>query len=284
MRSGSNVLRIEPVTGAIGAEISGIDLSDDLSDAMIGDLRRALLDHLVIFFRDQAITPEQHKAFGRRFGELHIHPITAPMAGHPEIIEVIKEPDETINWGDNWHTDLTALAAPPMGSILYAKEVPPFSGDTQFGNMYLAYETLSPSLRRFVSGLTCLHSQKAASYQSGFKAMANREEASESSAEHPLVRTHPETGKKALFLPWPGWGRIVELSPAESEAMLKLLREHADNPDFACRFRWRKHSLAFWDNRCTRHRATADYFYAQRGFPPHRRHLHRVSIQGDRPV
>lgn len=281
---GSNRLSIEPLTGAIGAEIAGIDLAEDLTDATVAELRRALLDHLVIFFRDQAMTPDQHKAFVRRFGELHIHPITKPMPGHPEIIEVIKEADETANWGDNWHTDLTALPEPPLGSVLYAREIPPFSGDTQFCNMYLALETLSPSMRAFLAGLTCLHSQKVASYQSGFKGMANKEEATASSAEHPLVRTHPETGKQALFLPWPGWGRILGLSQGESDAILKFLREHADNPDFACRFRWRRNSVAFWDNRCTRHRATADYFYAQRGFPPHRRHLHRVSIRGDRPA
>ncbi len=148
-----NTIQVEPVSGALGAEVRGVDLAKDLSAEVVADVQRALMDHLVIFFRDQIMTPEQQKAFGRRFGELHIHPITEPMKGHPEIIEVIKEADELGNWGDEWHTDLTALPEPPLGSILYAKEVPPFSGDTQFSNMYLAYETLSSDFRRFLDGL-----------------------------------------------------------------------------------------------------------------------------------
>ena len=134
-----NRIQVEPLSGALGAEIHGVDLTDDLSAEVVSDLHSALMDHLVIFFRDQIMTPEQHKAFGRRFGELHIHPITEPMKGHPEIIEVIKEADELGNWGDEWHTDLTALPEPPLGSILYAKEVPPFSGDTQFSNMSFVF-------------------------------------------------------------------------------------------------------------------------------------------------
>jgi taurine dioxygenase len=277
-----NTIQVEPVSGALGAEVRGVDLAKDLSAEVVADLNRALMDHLVIFFRDQVMTPEQQKAFARRFGELHIHPITEPMKGHPEIIEVIKEADELGNWGDEWHTDLTALREPPMGSILYAKEVPPFSGDTQFSNMYLAYETLSSDLRHFLDGRVCHHRQNLSGY-SGYKSMANKS-STPSDAEHPLVRTHPVTGKKALFLARPGAGLIKGLSPAESEAIFALLYRHAENPDFACRFRWKKNSVAFWDNRCTRHRVTADYFYAQRGFEPHRRHMHRVTVQGDRPA
>jgi taurine dioxygenase len=277
-----NRIQVEPVTGALGAEIRGIDLSQHLSDEVVADVHAALMDHLVLFFRDQTMTPEQHKAFGRRFGELHIHPITVPMTGHPEIIEVIKEADETGNWGDEWHTDLTALPEPPMGSILYAKEVPPFSGDTQFANMYLAYETLSPTMRAFLDPLVCRHVQNIAGY-SGYRSMANMA-TQPSQAAHKIVRTHPVTGRKALFLPRPGAGFLEGLSPAENDAVFRLLYEHAQNPDFACRFRWKKNSVAFWDNRCTRHRVTADYFYEKRGFEPHRRHMHRVTIQGDRPI
>jgi taurine dioxygenase len=274
-------IQVEPLSGALGAEIHGIDLRE-LSTEVVAEVRAALMEHLVIFFRDQIMTPEQHKALGRRFGELHIHPITEPMKGNPEIIEVIKEAEELGNWGDEWHTDLTALPEPPLGSILYAKEVPPFSGDTQFSNMYLAYETLSADFRRFLDGLVCHHVQNLAGY-SGYKSMTNKpSEASQ--AEHRLVRTHPETGRKALFLARPGAGSFKGLSRAESEAIFALLYRHAENPDFACRFRWKKNSVAFWDNRCTRHRVTADYFYAQRGFEPHRRHMHRVTIRGDRPA
>jgi taurine dioxygenase len=277
-----NTIEVTPLTGALGGEVQGVDLAKDLSAEVVADLRKALMDHLVIFFRDQIITPEQHKAFARRFGELHIHPITVPMKDHPEIIEVIKEADELGNWGDEWHTDLTALPEPPLGSILYAKEVPPFSGDTQFSSMYLAYETLSADFRRFLDGLVCHHVQNLSGY-SGYKSMANMSSKGAQS-EHRLVRTHPDTGKKALFLPRPGAGVLKGLSRAESDAIFELLYRHSENPDFACRFRWKKNSVAFWDNRCTRHRVTADYFYAQRGFEPHRRHMHRVTIQGDRPI
>lgn len=275
-------IQVEPLTGAIGAEIRGVDLSRALGDDVVAALRTALLDHLVLFFRDQMLTPEQLKSAARRFGPLHVHPLTKPMAGHPEIIEVIKEAEETGNWGDAWHTDLTALPEPPLGSLLYAKQIPAYSGDTQFLNMYLAYETLSAPMRDFLDGLTCHHVQNIGGY-SGYKAMANFEDVAASEATHPLVRVHPETGKRALMLARPGKGRIREVSPGESEAILNFLHEHASNPDFACRFRWQVNSLAFWDNRCTRHRVTADYFYKQRGFAPSRRHLQRVTIQGDRP-
>jgi taurine dioxygenase len=179
---------------------------------------------------------------------------------------------------------LTALAAPPLGSILYGKEIPPFSGDTQFLNMYLAYETLSAPLRNFLDGLTCIHDQDVEAYgEARFKAMRNMQGASASRALHPLVRTHPETKRKALFLSRPARTTIKDLTGKESATLLAFLDEHASNPDFACRFRWRPHSVAFWDNRCTRHRVTADYFYGQRGFAPHRRHMYRVTVQGDVP-
>ncbi|MGD9943623.1 MAG: TauD/TfdA dioxygenase family protein [Burkholderiaceae bacterium] len=276
-------LNVAPVTGAIGAEIHGIDLSEPLSQFEIDAVRRALLEHLVVFFRDQHLTPDSLKTFGSRFGELDIHPLTRSMDGHPEIIEVIKEPEETINWGDDWHTDLTALPEPPLGSILYALEIPPYSGDTHFLNMYLAYETLSAAMRHFVDGLTVHHVQNLSTYR-GFKSMRNFDDARASQAVHPLVRTHPETGKRALFLSRPADARIVELSEAESAALIDYLHEHASNLDLSCRFRWRAGSVAMWDNRCTRHRVTADYFYAQRGFAPARRHMQRVTIRGDRPV
>src|SRR5262249_44811714 len=153
------------------------------------DVRHAFLDHLVVFFRDQVLTPEQQKAFTRRFGPLHIHPTTVAMKEHPEIIEVIKEPEETINWGDEWHTDLTALPEPPMGSTLYAREIPPYSGDTMFANMYLAYDALSPVMKGIVDGLTCIHVQDLGGY-SKQRSMGVIPGAA-SQAEHPIVRTHP---------------------------------------------------------------------------------------------
>jgi taurine dioxygenase len=203
------------------------------------------------------------------------------MKGHPEVIEIIKEPEETHNWGDNWHTDLTGLAEPPMGSILYAKEVPPFGGDTQWSNMYLAYETLSDTMKQQIGGLRVVHASDNSTYQQfmGMTALAGPSHES----EHPLVRTHPVTGKKSLFLARKKIREIRGMKPQESAALLSFLCDHAENPDFACRFRWRVGSVAFWDNRCTQHRVTADYFYAERGFAPHRRHMQRVTIKGDRP-
>jgi taurine dioxygenase len=278
-----NSLEIEPVTGAIGAEIKGLDISEKLSPQAVADLRAALEEHLVIFMRDQQPSPDQLKAFTANFGELHIHPIMVPMPGHPEIIEVIKEPDETSNWGDGWHTDLIALPEPPMGSVLYAIETPPYSGDTHFANMYLAFETLSSTMQNFIEPMVCSHRQELGGFGKP-KAMATRSEAEPSSANHPLVRTHPWTGKKSLFLGRPGRTQIIGLSKQESDSLLNFLIEHAANPDFSCRFRWKKNSLAFWDNRCTQHRVTADYFYSQRHFEPHRRHMQRITLIGDRPA
>jgi taurine dioxygenase len=273
--------RIEPLTGALGAEIHGVSLGRPLDSDEFAGIQQALLDHLVIFFRDQELTPEQQTSFARRFGELDIHQYTAAMEGHPEVIEIIKEPEETHNWGDNWHTDLTGLPEPPMGSILYAKEVPPFGGDTQWSNMYLAYEKLSDTMKRQIGGLRVVHASDSSTYQQ-FKGMTALAGLSHES-EHPLVRTHPVTGKKSLFLARKKMREIRGMKPKESAALLSFLCDHAENPDFACRFRWRVGSVAFWDNRCTQHRVTADYFCAERGFAPHRRHMQRVTIKGDRP-
>lgn len=277
----SRKFRIEPLTGAIGAEIEGLDLARPLDSGTVADLHQALLDHLVLFFRNQEITPEQHKQFGRYFGELDIHQFTAAMEGHPEIIEVIKEPEETHNWGDNWHTDLTGLPEPPMGSILYAIEVPPFGGDTQFSNMYLAYATLSEAMKRQIDGLRVVHTSDDSGYHNfkGMSALPGQAYAT----EQPLVRTHPVTGRKSLFISRRKMRNICGMTQRESALLLNFVCDHAENPDFACRFRWRKGSMAFWDNRCTQHRVTADYFYELRGFAPHRRRLHRVTIKGDRP-
>ncbi len=277
----SDQIRIEPVTGALGAEVHGIDMAVPLDADTYRLLRAALLDHLVLFFRDQVLTPSQHIAFTRQFGELETHQYTEGMAEHPQIVEIVKSAEETHNWGDNWHTDLTALSEPSLGSVLFAREVPPFGGDTQFSNMYLAYETLSDGMKRLLDGLVCVHETDHRGYEN-FKEM-QAIAAPASRAEHPLVRTHPETGRKALFLSRRKITTIKGMTPRESRPLLDFLCDHAENPDFACRFRWRSGSAVFWDNRCTQHRVSADYFYALWGFAPSRRHLHRVSIRGDRP-
>jgi len=273
---------VVPMTGAIGAEIFGVDLSKPLADDVFEEIHRAFLDHLVIFFRDQEITPDQQKAFARRFGELHIHPYTAPIKGHREVIEIVKEPDENINWGDGWHTDLVVEEELPMGSILYAKEIPAYGGDTSFSNMYLAYETLSEPMKTIVDGLTSVFKGALNGYTS-FRSMTTLPNAAPLSAEHPLVHTHPETGKKSLLLHRKNLKHFKGMSESESKPILDHLFSHAENPNFACRFRWQKGSIAMWDNRCTQHRVTADYFWKERGYEPSRRRMHRVTVRGHVP-
>jgi len=282
MRERYERIRVEPVTGALGAEILDVDLAEKLDSETFSEIHDAFLDHLVLFFRDQHLTPEQHKDFAGRFGALHVHPLTEGMPDHPEIVEVVKEADELHNWGDGWHTDLPFLAEPPMGSVLYARDVPPFSGDTHFANMYLAYETLSDTMKGLLEGLKCVFSGNLGNYNrfAGMTAIGN---VGEFSAAHPIVRTHPVTGRKALYLVRKVSKSIEGMSATESAAMLEFLCGHAENPDFSCRFRWRANSIAMWDNRCAQHRVSADYFYAERSFPPTRRCLHRVTIAGDRP-
>jgi taurine dioxygenase len=271
---GSSTVSIQRLTPTIGAEICGLDLTVPLSDGQIETIRRALLDHLVIFFRDQALTPGQHKAFARRFGELHIHP--APLGildGDPEVIIVQADEHSQRIAGEVWHSDVSCDPEPPMASILHLKEVPPVGGDTLFANMYAAYEALSPPLQRFLSGLTAVHD--------GARNYAGRTTAAERDteyprAEHPVVRTHPITDWPTLFVNRMFTTRIVELQQKESDAVLEMLYLHIENPQFHCRFRWQPNSVAFWDNRCVQHQALWDYF-------PQRRYGHRVTIAGDAP-
>ena len=274
-------IEVAPVCGALGAEISGVDLSNPSDDAM-AEVRRALNDYSVIFFRDQNMTPDQHKDFGRRFGTLNIHPIYEPLDGHPEILQVVKEADALNNIGDSWHSDATFLPEPPMGSILYAREIPPFGGDTLFANLSLAYEMLTDGMRRMLSNLQAVHSD-------AFLTRGNEERNSTRSTKlkagamsaketlHPVVRTHPETGRKALYVN-PGFTRrINELTLAESRIILDFLFGHFQQPQFIYRHTWAPGDLVIWDNRCTCHNAVADYDMSER------RHLIRTSVEGDKP-
>jgi taurine dioxygenase len=267
-------LSVQKISPSIGGEIGDIDLSGGVTDALLADLREALLDNLVIFFRDQHLTPAQHKAFGRRFGQLHIHP--APLGvldGHPEIVVVQADANSTQVAGEEWHSDVSCDVEPPMGSMLYLTEVPATGGDTLFASMYSAYEALSDSMQHFLAGLTATHD--GARNYAGRRTDPKRE-AEYPSAEHPVVRTHPETGRNALFVNPLFTTRIVQLRKLESDSLLRMLFRHIENPEFQCRFRWKRNSLAFWDNRCTQHLALWDYY-------PQRRYGHRVTIAGDRP-
>ena len=279
----SNRIEVRPIAGAIGAEIHGIDLADSPSDEQFDTVRRAFLDHQVIFFRDQALDPDSHKELGRRFGELNIHGYYKSLPGHPEILPVLKEPEATENIGGVWHSDVTYLPEPALGSILYALEVPAAGGDTMFASQYHAYEALSDGMKEMLEGLRAIHSsdlftnkaRRDAANATRTTKLAEIDETVESS--HPVVRTHPETGRKCLFVNGAFTRRIDGWTVEESRPLLDYLYRQAARPEFTCRFRWRQGSIAFWDNRCTQHYALNDY----QGY---RRTMHRVTLEGDRPV
>ncbi len=275
-----NSLEIRPIAGALGAEIGGIDLTEELDGETISGIRRAWLDHLVIFFREQPLAPDRFLAFARRFGEVVEYPFIKGIDGFPEITPVVKLEHERVNFGGLWHTDTAYLECPPMGTMLIAREVPPFGGDTLFANMYLAYETLSPGMRRLLDGLVAVNSSAKADVtktredllRDGAKPDAQREYV----AAHPVVRTHPETGRKALYVNGGHTVRFKDMTGAESASLLQYLFAHQQRPEFTCRFRWEAGSIAFWDNRCTQHNPINDYH-------GHRRIMHRVTLAGDKP-
>ena len=277
-----NRLSVKPIAASLGAEIEGVDLSQDLDDDVIAEIRQALLDHFVIFFHDQDITPEQHLAFARRFGTLSQHDQVKGMEAYPDIIEVRKEPEDERNFGGAWHGDVTYLEEPPLGSILYALEVPPVGGDTLWANQYLAFETLSDGMRAMLDGLTMIHtpakiyglSSQDWSKDSSVKTSPNA--TAEYETEHPLIRTHPETGRKALFVSGLFTPRFKDMTEEESKPLIDFLMKQATREEFTCRFRWKAGDIAFWDNRATLHYALNDY-------SGYRRVMHRVTINGDRP-
>ena len=275
-------LEVEPVAGALGAEVHGVDLGERLDDATVAEIRGALLEHGVIFFRDQEFDSAQHKALARRFGDIFVHPNYYGTGPDPEIVEIRREPGDTRVVGEEWHTDTTMMAAPPMGAILYAIEVPPFGGDTLFANQYLAYDTLSTGMQRMLGGLRAVHSdRKVAGPQSrvnaGRSTKARDDDAwRETVNVHPVVRTHPETGRKLLYVNASYTVGFEEMTEAESRTLLDFLLEHGHRPEFTCRFRWQNGSVAFWDNRCVKHLAINDS-------GPFRRLMRRVQIAGDPP-
>lgn len=273
-------MRVEPIAGALGAEVSGVDLSKDLADATIAELRRAWLEHLVLFFRDQDLPPATFLAFARRFGEPIEYPFVKGLDDFPEIIPVLKLPQETINFGGIWHSDTTYLEVPPMASMLVAREVPAAGGDTEFANMYLAYETLSEGLRRVLDGLVAVNSSAAADVsrtrEDRLKDSARADAKKEYVAAHPVVRVHPETGRRALYVNVAHTVRFEGMTEEESRPLLQFLFRHQVRPEFTCRFHWRPGSLAMWDNRCAQHNAINDY-------QGRKRLLHRITLAGDRP-
>ncbi|HMA89788.1 MAG TPA: TauD/TfdA family dioxygenase [Burkholderiales bacterium] len=263
------------LTPLCGAELRGIDLAQPLEELEVKALEGALAEHCVLFFRDQSMSPEQQKTLGRRFGELHLHPAWPRLVpGHPEIMEIYADEKSKRVAGEDWHSDVSCDAEPPLGTILYMLEVPPVGGDTLFANMYAAWESLSAPMRRMLEGMTALHDGEYV-YRGRYEG-ALEEGKVYPRSEHPVVRTHPVSGRKALFVNRTFTTRIVQLAKHESDAVLAMLFEHLERPEFQCRFRWQPGSVAFWDNRCAQHHAMWDYY-------PQRRRGLRVTIKGDAP-
>ena len=272
-------IEVRPIAGAIGAEIHNVDVGADLDEGTVGDIRQALLDHCVIFFRDQKLDVARHKVFTRRFGEIFIHPNYKGTQADPEIIVITREPGDKKIVGEDWHTDTTMMPEPPMGAILYAIEVPPYGGDTLFANQYLAYETLSDGMKKMLSGMRALHSDRMVAgpqaNKNAFRATKVREDAEwrETVSAHPVVLTHPETGRKLLYVNASYTVGFEGMTEAESKPLLGYLLEHGHRPEFTCRFRWETGSIAFWDNRVCKHLAIHDA-------GPFRRVMRRTQIAG----
>lgn len=271
--------RIEarPFAPNLGAEIYGVDLSQDVPDDQFAEIRAAFHKYQVLFFKDQKeIPPEQHVAFGKRFGPLHVHPAAPTMEGHPEIFEIHATKNSKIANGEAWHSDVSCDETPPLGTMLQIHILPPCGGDTMFSDCYAAYEDLSDPVRTMIDGLDALHS--SAHIYKGRYADRGRNDADIETPEavHPMVRTHPDTGRKALFVNRSFTTEIVGLPKNESDAILNMLFDHMEHVNYQIRFRWSLNDMAFWDNRCCMHRAIWDYW-------PEERKGRRVTIKGDRP-
>ena len=274
-------MQIHPIAGALGAEIHGVDLAAGLDAATAGAIRQALLDHLVVFFRGQDLVPAQFRAFAGRFGTPVEYPFLSGLEGFPEIIQVLKREEERSNFGGIWHSDTTYLQEPPMGSILLARELPPYGGDTLFANQYMAFEALSDGLKRTLEGLRAVSTSAKADVsrtrEDRVKESGTAVAREDLMAEHPTVRTHPETGRRALFVNVAHTARFAGWTEEESAPLLTFLFAHQVKPEFTCRFRWEPGSIAFWDNRAAQHNPVNDYH----GF---KRLMHRITLAGDRPI
>ena len=279
-------LRVTRVAGACGAVLDGVDLAGDLADDVVAEIRRAVLDHQVVFFRDQRLSPAAQVAFSRRFGPASPVPFIEATAEHPEVIAVVREASETqgFTFGSLWHSDFSFLAEPPFASILHALEVPPYGGDTLWANQALALQTLSSGMQRLLGGLVGQHSAvnayspKMQPVHDAFTGMTvhTSDEAKRVQC-HPVVRRHPENGVPALFANPQYTVGLDGFAPHEAQPILDLCFRHAVRPEFTCRWRWSVGDVAFWDNRVVQHMAMADY-------GGHRRAMHRTTVAGDRPA
>ena len=270
----ASALSVSPLTGGMGAEIHGVDLSRPMDDERFCAINQVLLDHGVIFFRQQNITPSQQMAFAQRWGDVHLHPHMQCLPNHPGVIEIVKKEDDTTVFGENWHTDQMFTPTPARVTMLYAKQVPPVGGDTLFANLHKAYDTLSDGMKAMIANLRTISVYDKKKKRPAAMAPTAPEEPAEP-CEHPLVRHHPETGRKALYLCHIGITRqIVGMTEDESRPLLTYLINHATKPEFTCRFRWAVGSLAVWDNRRALHYPVNDYY-------GYRRVMHRITIRGE---
>jgi taurine dioxygenase len=284
MKNSYKHISVAPIAPAIGAEVSGVDLSQTLDDEVFAEIRTAFLSHIVLFFRDQILTPDQQVAFAARFGPIGRYPFAEPVDGNPDVIAIIKEEHQTTNFGGIWHTDTTYLAEPSMGSMLYARQVPPVGGDTMWSNMYAAYDALSDGMNEMLSGLRGINSAsknkdalRMNHLEDGAMKGKDAEQMDVKMATHPIVRTHPETGRKSLYISDAHTICFEGMTEGESAPILEFLFAHAIKEEFTCRFRWTANTLAVWDNRCALHYPLNDYH-------GHRREMHRITLQGDVPV
>jgi taurine dioxygenase len=268
-------LALRRLTSAIGAEVSGVDLGDDLSPDTVSQLRQALLNHQVLFFRSQPLGPLDQLRFAERFSPILLPLIDTGDNEHPGIT-LLDQINPKGDYTDHWHTDSTFLAEPPMGAVLQALQLPAVGGDTCWASMYAAFDALSPPMQRFLEGLTAVNSTEI--LEAGLAKLSHvvRRDAPGSAFVHPVVRIHPDTGRKLLFVNGNFTTRIVELTETESRTLLDYLLGHLGSPEFQVRFHWEEGSLAIWDERCTQHRAISDY--------DGRRIMQRCMMQGDRPV
>jgi taurine dioxygenase len=274
-------MKIKRIAGALGAEISGVDLTQSISTDLAKEIRDVFLENSVIFLRHQALSSQQFMNFAKAMGEPIEYPFVKGFDDFPQIIEVKKLEHEKVNFGGVWHSDTTYLEKPPMGSMLLSKEIPPYGGDTLFACQYAAYESLSDTMQRLLQGLMGVNTSAKADVsktrEDRIKSDGNEASPKSFSSAHPVVRTHPETGRKALYVNVAHTAGIEGLTEKESASLLSFLFEHQVKPEFTCRWSWEPDALAFWDNRCAQHNPVNDYH----GF---RRILHRITLQGDKPV
>jgi len=272
------LIKVKKFAPNLGAEISGIDLSKEINADQFDEILKAFHQHQVLFFKEQKeISPQIQVKFGKMFGELHTHPAAPTMSGHPEVFEIHATKDSKIANGEFWHSDVSCDETPPLGTMLQIHILPSCGGDTMFSNMYSAYESLPAPTKNFLKGSTATLASEH-NYKGRYNDRGKKDSDIDCpSANHPVVRTHPETGRKALFVNRTFTTKINELSMHESDSVLEMLFQHAEHIDHQIRFRWSKNDMAFWDNRCCMHRAIWDYW-------PQERKGRRVTILGDKPI